>query len=170
MLETTGSGYARKVGKNVTTVQSGDPVLLSFYSCGACDQCAEKHPSYCHSFAMENYVGRKGHVNSAPAAGKDKDKEEEEIYSRFFGQSSFCRYSIVDKASVVNAKDLVRNEEEMRLFAPLGCGFQTGMGAIDNIAQVGENSVLVVSGMGSVGLAALMVYQVWTLDYQWLIV
>ena len=63
---------------------------------------------------MENYVGRKGHVNSAPAAGEDgKDrKEEQEIYSRFFGQSSFSRYSIVDKASVVNAKDLVRNEEE----------------------------------------------------------
>lgn len=140
-------------------MQSGDPVLLSFYSCGACDQCAEKHPSYCHSFAMENYVGRKGHVNSAPAAGEDgKDrKEEQEIYSRFFGQSSFSRYSIVDKASVVNAKDLVRNEEEMKLFAPLGCGFQTGMGAIDNTAQVGENSMLVVSGLGSVGLAALMV-------------
>lgn len=105
---------------------------------------------------MENYIGRKGHVNSAPATGKDK--KEEEIYSRFFGQSSFTRYSIVDKASVVNAKALVRNEEEMKLFAPLGCGFQTGMGAIDNTAQVGENSVLVILGLGSVGLAALMVF------------
>jgi Zn-dependent alcohol dehydrogenase len=110
-------------------------------------------------FGIENYIGRKGHVNSAPATGKDK---KEEIYSRFFGQSSFTRYSIVDKASVINAKALVRNEEEMKLFAPLGCGFQTGMGAIDNTAQVGENSVLVISGLGSVGLAALMVFLLFT--------
>ncbi|KAL4867889.1 hypothetical protein BDV12DRAFT_170492 [Aspergillus spectabilis] len=144
-----GSGYVRKIGKNVHSVEIGDPVLLSFYYCSACEQCEERHPSYCHEFAKENYVGRTGHVHSV-AEGK------EEIYSRFFGQSSFTRYSIVDKASVVNAKDLVKNEDEMRLFAPLGCGFQTGMGAIENVAQPGPGSVVVVLGLGSVGLAALM--------------
>lgn len=145
-----GSGYARKIGKNVTTVQVGDPVLLSFYSCGTCDQCKEEHPAYCHSFASENYIGRKGHVNFA-------EGEKEEIYSRFFGQSSFARYSIVDQASVVNAKDLIRDEEELKLFAPLGCGFQTGMGAVDNVVKPDSRDVVVVVGLGSVGLAALMV-------------
>ncbi|KAL3472175.1 chaperonin 10-like protein [Aspergillus californicus] len=144
-----GSGYARKIGKNVTAVQVGDPVLLSFYSCGTCDQCEEEHPAYCHSFASENYIGRKGHVNFAEGG-------KEEIYSRFFGQSSFARYSIVDQASVVNAKDLVNDEEELKLFAPLGCGFQTGMGAVDNIVKPDSRDVIVVVGLGSVGLAALM--------------
>ncbi|KAL4932013.1 NAD(P)-dependent alcohol dehydrogenase [Aspergillus undulatus] len=150
-----GSGYARKVGKNVTNVAVGDPVLLSFCSCGNCDQCEEKHPSYCHSFAKENYIGRKGHVTGT-GTGTGEEKKEEEIYSRFFGQSSFARYSVVDKSCIVNAKDLIRDEEELKLFAPLGCGFQTGMGAIENVAKPGEGSVVVVLGLGSVGLAALM--------------
>ncbi|KAL4998425.1 chaperonin 10-like protein [Aspergillus recurvatus] len=152
-----GSGYARKVGKNVTTVQEGDPVLLSFYSCGSCEQCGERHPSYCDSFAVENYAGRRGHVTTVTAASADgKEDGEEEVHSRFFGQSSFARYSIVDKSCIVNAKDLVRSEDELTLFAPLGCGFQTGMGAIENVAKPEENSVLVVLGLGSVGIAAVM--------------
>ncbi|KAL3459377.1 chaperonin 10-like protein [Aspergillus heterothallicus] len=173
-----GSGYVRKLGSNVTGLDIGDPVLLSFYSCGTCEQCEESHPAYCHEFARENYVGRKGAVTSAapqhpppentPSSQEGQQGHEhesqkqaqkkagEEIYSRFFGQSSFARYSIVDKACVVNAKDLVRNEEELRLFAPLGCGFQTGMGAIENIARPTEKDVVVVLGLGSVGLAALM--------------
>ncbi|KAL4757558.1 NAD(P)-dependent alcohol dehydrogenase [Aspergillus foveolatus] len=143
-----GSGYARRVGKNVTTVQEGDPVLLSFYSCGSCGQCQERHPAYCDSFAVENYVGRSGHVTTATSAnGKGEDGEQ--VHSRFFGQSSFARYSIVDKSCIVNAKDLIRSEDELTLFAPLGCGFQTGMGAIENVAKPDENSVLVVLGLGS---------------------
>jgi Zn-dependent alcohol dehydrogenase len=153
-----GSGYIRRIGENVTGLSEGDPVLLSFYSCGECEQCAERHPAYCHEFAGENYIGRRGAVTSAtPEEGEDSRKGREEIYSRFFGQSSFSRYSIVDKACVVNAKHLVNSEEELSLFAPLGCGFQTGMGAIENIARPTECDVVVVLGLGSVGLAALMV-------------
>ncbi|KAL4816664.1 chaperonin 10-like protein [Aspergillus spinulosporus] len=143
-----GSGYVRRVGKNVTTVQEGDPVLLSFYSCGSCGQCQERHPSYCDSFAVENYVGRRGHVTTATSADGEGDGGEQ-VYSRFFGQSSFARYSIVDKSCIVNAKDLIRSEDELALFAPLGCGFQTGMGAIENVTKPDENSVLVVLGLGS---------------------
>ncbi|KAL3490169.1 chaperonin 10-like protein [Aspergillus germanicus] len=156
-----GSGYVRKIGSNVTGLNEGDPVLLSFYSCGECEQCAERHPAYCHEFAGENYIGRRGAVTSAAAEeGEDYREGKKEIYSRFFGQSSFSRYSIVDKACVVNAKDLVRNEEELSLFAPLGCGFQTGMGAIENVAKPTECDVVVVLGLGSVGLAALMTAQI----------
>ncbi|KAJ0425072.1 chaperonin 10-like protein [Aspergillus carlsbadensis] len=163
-----GSGYARKIGANVTGLEVGDPVLLSFYSCGECEQCAEQHPAYCHEFAGENYVGRRGAVTSAAtpdtttsSTGSERsDGKEEDIYSRFFGQSSFSRYSIVDKACVVNAKHLVNSEDELSLFAPLGCGFQTGMGAIENVARPTECDVVVVLGLGSVGLAALMTAQI----------
>lgn len=145
-----GSGYAVKTGKNVTDIQAGDPVLLSFYACGACEQCRDKHPSYCDSFATENYIGRTGHVTCTGGEG-------EEVHARFFGQSSFARYSVVDRASVVNAKPLIKDESELSLFAPLGCGFQTGMGAIENVARPGLDDAVVVLGLGSVGVAALMV-------------
>ncbi|KAL4908429.1 hypothetical protein BDW74DRAFT_175111 [Aspergillus multicolor] len=159
-----GSGYARKVGKNVTSVSEGDPVLLSFYSCGKCEQCEDQHPSYCDAFARENYGGRKGHVTTtstssttnADPEGESESAGGEEVYSRFFGQSSFAQYSIVDEASIMNAKDLIQSDDELALFAPLGCGFQTGMGAIENVARPDKNSVLVVLGLGSVGIAALM--------------
>ncbi|KAL4953878.1 chaperonin 10-like protein [Aspergillus filifer] len=153
-----GSGYARKIGTNVRGIEIGDPVLLSFSSCGKCEQCEERHPSYCDTFAVENYVGRKGHVTSASSSTSTDTgaKASEAISSRFFGQSSFSRYSIVDSSCILNAKDLIKNEEELKLFAPLGCGFQTGMGAIENVARPESGSVVVVLGLGSVGLAALM--------------
>lgn len=79
------------------------------------------------------------------------------IWSQFFGQSSFAQYSTVHKSTIVNAKTLIRDPSELKLFAPLGCGFQTGMGAIRNIAQAGPDDVVMVSGLGAVGMGALMV-------------
>lgn len=81
----------------------------------------------------------------------------EHIWSHFFGQSSFAQYSVVRKSSVISVKDLIQDHSELKLFASLGCGLQTGMGAITNIAQAGPQDVVLISGLGAVGLAALMV-------------
>lgn len=79
------------------------------------------------------------------------------LWSQFFGQSSFAQYSAVHKSTVVNAKALIRDPSELKLFAPLGCGFQTGMGAVQNITQASPNDVVMISGLGAVGMGALMV-------------
>lgn len=79
------------------------------------------------------------------------------IWSQFFGQSSFARITVAKENSVFNAKDLIWNMDELKLLAPLGCGFQTGMGAVSNIASTGANDVVLVSGLGAVGMGALMV-------------
>jgi Zn-dependent alcohol dehydrogenase len=79
------------------------------------------------------------------------------VWSQFFGQSSFAQYSTANKSTIVNVKSLIRDLDELKLFAPLGCGFQTGMGAIQNIAQAGPNDVVLISGLGAVGMGALMV-------------
>ncbi|EAW12020.1 NAD(P)-dependent alcohol dehydrogenase [Aspergillus clavatus NRRL 1] len=142
-----GAGYVRSVGKNVTSVQIGDPVLLSFDSCRSCEQCVEGHPAYCHSFAVKNYVGQPGRVplRSGPTVAR-----------HFFGQSSFARTTVVSEATVVNAKDLIRSEDELKLFAPLGCSFQTGVGAITNICNASSSDSVMVMGVGGVGMAAIM--------------
>lgn len=85
------------------------------------------------------------------------NKDGTHVWSQFFGQSSFAQYSTVNKSTVVNAKTLIRDISELKLFAPLGCGFQTGMGAIRNIAQAGPNDVVMISGLGAVGMGAVMV-------------
>ncbi|KAJ5194893.1 Alcohol dehydrogenase superfamily zinc-type [Penicillium cinerascens] len=143
-----GAGIVRDVGKNVHAVAVGDPVLLSFHSCSSCEQCKDCHPAYCDEFGQENYVGRKRSMSLR--------KNGEIIWTRFFGQSSFAQYSIVSEASVVNAKELLHHDHELELFAPLGCGFQTGMGAIQNIAAAGIAETVMIIGMGAVGMGALM--------------
>lgn len=74
----------------------------------------------------------------------------------YFGQSSFASLTPVKQSSVVNVSVLVHNEEELKMYSPLGCGFQTGAGAVTNIAQAKTSDTVVVLGLGGVGLAALM--------------
>ncbi|KAJ5177806.1 Alcohol dehydrogenase superfamily zinc-type [Penicillium coprophilum] len=143
-----GAGIVRSVGKNVHTVEIGDPVLLSFYSCSSCQQCEASNPAYCKDFMRENYGGHQNRMSVRESG--------EELWARFFGQSSFAQYSIVSEASVINAKDLLERDEELQLFSPLGCGFQTGMGVIQNTTNAGPADAVLVLGLGAVGMGALM--------------
>lgn len=142
-----GSGYVRAVGKDVTKVALGDPVLLSFDYCKSCHMCEGDQPGFCEEFDDRNFVGSDSHFAT---------EKGEKTWGQFFGQSSFANWSVVKAASVLNAKDLVRNEEELKLFAPLGCGIQTGSGAIVNAAKAGPEDRVLVMGLGGVGLSAIM--------------
>lgn len=145
----TGAGIVRSIGKNVHAVKIGDPVLLSFSSCSSCQQCKNSHPAYCKDFAQENYSGHQKQMLVRESG--------EELWAKFFGQSSFAQYSIISEASVVNAKSLLDHDHELQLFSPLGCGFQTGMGAIQNITNAGQADTVLILGLGAVGMGALMV-------------
>jgi Zn-dependent alcohol dehydrogenase len=78
------------------------------------------------------------------------------IGGKFFGQSSFASLSVVKENSVLPAKNLVKGKEELQLFAPLGCGIQTGAGAVLNLAKPGPKDRVMILGLGGVGLSALM--------------
>ncbi|KAK4546329.1 hypothetical protein LTR36_002006 [Oleoguttula mirabilis] len=145
-----GSGYVKSVGSGVTVAQPGDPVLLSFAFCDKCEICRAGHHSNCNDFYELNFGGPYKTFGLASKSG------EPEISGAFFGQSSFANFSIVRQCSVVNAKDLVRSKEELQLFAPLGCGIQTGSGTVINSAQATEKDVIVIMGLGGVGLSAIM--------------
>ena len=82
---------------------------------------------------------------------------DENVAGQFFGQSSFASLSVVKEASVVNVKGLIKSEEELKLFAPMGCGFQTGAGTVVNLAKGTSRDSVAVLGLGGVGLAAVMV-------------
>lgn len=143
-----GSGYVREVGSGVTVAQVGDPVLLSFAFCKNCELCKAGRPAYCTQFAADNFGG--------PYNVFAHESEEANISAQFFGQSSFANLSVVRECSIVNAKDLVKDKEELQLFAPLGCGIQTGSGTVINAAQATEKDVVCVIGLGGVGLSAVM--------------
>lgn len=46
------------------------------------------------------------------------------IGGSFFGQSSFSKLARVQQTSIVNVSGVIRNLEELKLMAPLGCGIQ----------------------------------------------
>jgi len=152
----TGSGYVKAVGSKVTVAKPGDAVLLSFDFCGACATCKSGTPSLCYKFNRMNFEENQVFTFADSKAKEQNSEQTPEIGGRFFGQSSFANYSVVSQASVVNANDLVKNKEELQLFAPLGCGIQTGSGTVINVAKATEKDVLCIQGLGGVGLSAIM--------------
>ena len=145
-----GSAIVREVGEGVTVAKAGDPVLLSYAFCDKCQLCKDGHHSHCPDFTELNF-GDVCRCFGLKSKGGDTD-----IGGAFFGQSSFSSVSIVKECSVVNAKDLIKEKKDLQMFAPLGCGIQTGSGTVINAAKAGPNDVIVIMGLGGVGLAAVM--------------
>ena len=79
------------------------------------------------------------------------------IGGKFFGHLSFAKLSVVKDTTVLPVKDIIKDKEELKLFAPLGCGIQTGAGAILNLIKPGPEDRVMVCGLGGVGLSAVMV-------------
>lgn len=74
------------------------------------------------------------------------------VRSQFFGQSSFARLSVVQDFSVVKCPV----PDILPCYSPLGCGFQTGAGTVLKAANPTKSSRVVIFGLGSVGIAALL--------------
>src|SRR5712691_829227 len=142
-----GAGVVDQVGDAVTQVAPGDRVGMSFHSCGHCRSCLGGRPSYCYSFFEHNFA------SARPADGTSAlSREGETIHAHFFGQSSFATHSVANERNVVR----LQGSMPLEVAAPLGCGLQTGAGAVLNTLQVPAGASLAVFGAGAVGLAAVM--------------
>lgn len=145
-----GVGVVVGVGDRVTRARPGDRVLLTFTSCGRCFACRDGHPAYCDSHLPLNLLGGRRADGSATVRRGDT-----ELNAHFFGQSSFAREVLADERGVVVLPaDLP--DEALPALAPLGCGIQTGAGAVLTVLRPRAGSSLVVTGAGAVGLAAVM--------------
>ncbi|GAA6003279.1 hypothetical protein JCM10207_001840 [Rhodosporidiobolus poonsookiae] len=144
-----GSGKVLKVGSAVTRVKEGDSVLLSFNYCSQCGPCQEEHPAACEQFGACNF----GRVRSAAVGNKAgvKAQDGSEVYGAFFGQSAFANHALVVENSVVK----VPEGTDLVALSPLGCGMQTGSGAIFNLLNPEKDSSIAIFGMGAVGISAL---------------
>lgn len=142
-----GAGVVEAVGAAVTGVAPGDHVVLSFTSCGGCRDCRGGHPAYCATWLPLNLIGgrRADGTGTISRAGED-------LGGHFFGQSSFAERALVDERSLVK----VDPEVPLASIAPLGCGVQTGVGAVWNVLKPVTGSTVVVLGAGAVGLSAVM--------------
>jgi len=74
------------------------------------------------------------------------------VRSQYFGHSSFAKMSVVNEECVVKCP----YPDQLAIYSPLGCGFQTGAGTVMNVLKPEQDSSIAIFGMGSVGLTALM--------------
>jgi len=146
-----GAGVVEALGTAVSDLAVGDHVVLSFNHCGTCPACGKGRLPYCYNFSQYNMGG--GRPDGSKAF---TDAEGSPVGSHFFGQSSFASHSVVARTSVVK----VDPSYDLAMMGPLGCGIQTGAGAILNTLDVQPGSSVVITGAGALGLSAVMAAKV----------
>jgi len=146
-----GAGVVEAIGDDVTTVQVGDHVVMTYMSCGLCDTCESGHPAHCEHMGPLNFGG--GRMDGSSAV---TDAHGHLVHDHFFGQSTFAEYTIASERNVV----CVPKDVPLELVGPLGCGIQTGAGSVLNALKVHAGSSFVAFGTGAVGLSAIMAAKV----------
>ncbi|ATB29827.1 NAD(P)-dependent alcohol dehydrogenase [Melittangium boletus] len=146
-----GAGIVERVGRHVTGFVPGDPVVMSYASCGTCPNCQRGLNAYCPEIFPRNLSG--GRLDGS---SPHRDARGERIHGCFCAQSSFAEYALAPEDSLVK----LPRDVPVHLMGPLGCSMQTGAGAILNALRPEPGSSLVIFGLGSVGLSALMAARV----------
>lgn len=139
-----GCGVIEKVGPGVTEFCVGDKVGFSYGSCGKCPNCRKGRPYGCYEFA-NNFKGTMPDGTTRISLNGKK-------VSSFFGQAAFAEYAVINTNSVIAVPDGIN----LATVGPLGCGIQTGAGAVMNVLKPEPDSSIIVTGCGPVGMAAIM--------------
>src|SRR6516225_12133737 len=141
-----GAGVVAAIGSAVEHLAAGDHVVISFPWCGECEHCRDERRSYCRH-------GRKLKSGGVRADGSlTMRRDRMPVYGSFFQQSSFATHALTPARNAVK----VRRDAPLEFLGPLGCGLQTGVGAVLNVMQPEAGKSFAVFGTGSVGLAGLM--------------
>jgi S-(hydroxymethyl)glutathione dehydrogenase/alcohol dehydrogenase len=133
------SGYVEEVGKGVTSVKPGDPVVISLLiSCGKCYYCRKGLTHMCNASWP---------IDKEPRFSNKKGQR----LTQALKTSTFAEYTIVYESQVVK----IPADMPMDSAALLGCGVITGFGAVVNRAKVAPMSSCVIIGAGGVGLNSI---------------
>ena len=120
-----GAGVVAAVGSAVEHLAVGDHVVMSFPWCGECEHCREDRRCYCQR-------GRELKSGGARADGSTTMRRYgAPVYGSFFQQSSFATHALTPARNAVK----VRRDAPLEFLGPLGCGLQTGAGAVLNVMK-----------------------------------
>ncbi len=141
-----GVGVVEQVGPGVQSLKEGDHVILSFPSCGSCEQCQSGKPYACETSSelFFNGIYQAGGTRIKNDAGQD--------VGSLFGQGGFADHCIVSERCAVK----VDPEIELPPLCSLACGAQTGAGAVLNLMKPRPGDSIAVFGCGAVGMSAVM--------------
>ena len=141
-----GAGIVERTGGRVTKVKPGDHVVLTYDSCGACRACTGGDPAYCEQTGALNFRDARETEPGFFRKGNDR------IHGHFFGQSSFSNYAIARPQNTIP----VRRDAPLEILGVLGCGVQTGAGAMMNSLGAKAEERVAIFGVGPVGLSAVI--------------
>ncbi len=130
-----GAGVVTETGPDVTNLQAGDHVILSWKtSCGLCEMCQKGWPNLCYS-------------SPEPSRKPTLCSNGEEM-NRFINLGTFATHTVVpEEAAVQIDRDIPFAQASL-----IGCGVMTGVGAVINTARVEPGTSVAVFGCGGVGL------------------
>lgn len=140
-----GAGVVECVGDGVADFAPGDRVCMSFSYCGECYSCTTGRPYECENNWLLNFGGR-------CYDGTTRLSKDGVVISNFFNQASFATHAVTHRNNLVRVPD----DMDLRLTGPLGCGIQTGAGAVLNCLKPEPGSSIIVVGCGGVGMSAIM--------------
>ena len=146
-----GAGVIEAIGPEVKGLKVGDSVVLAYGACGHCKHCSSGHGAYCQDFYAHNFGGA-----DTDGSNAIEDLHGHPLHDHFFAQSSFATYALARENNAVKVSD----EAPLELLGPLGCGIQTGAGAVINSLKIHAGSSFAAYGAGAVGLSAVMAARV----------
>ncbi|MEM7132517.1 MAG: Zn-dependent alcohol dehydrogenase [Chloroflexota bacterium] len=139
-----GAGVVESVGPDVTYVQPGDYVLLSFStSCGECPLCEMGYVVLCTGIKA-----RPGYLLDDTCRLHNDAGEPIPQMSRI---GTMSQYAVVSERSLVK----IEKHYPLDKAVLVGCGVTTGVGASMNTAEVQPGDKVAVIGTGGVGLNAV---------------
>ncbi len=138
------AGVVEAVGPGVTTLAVGDHVVLTPCApCGHCPWCVRGEWSLCaNSDALL--------TASHPDGGTRLSRDGQVVY-RGMAVAAFAETVIIQETGAVKVPD----DLPLDLACLIGCGVQTGVGAVINTAGVCEGDTVLVMGLGGVGLSVV---------------
>ncbi len=140
-------GIVESIGEGVSTIKVGDHVIpLYIPECRNCKFCKSGKTNLC-SIVRET----QGRGVMPDGTSRFTHKESNKKIFHFMGTSTFSEYTVVLEISCA----VVRKDAPTNKVCLLGCGLTTGYGAALNTADVQENSLCAVFGLGAVGLSVI---------------
>ena len=136
------SGVVAEVGPGVTSLEPGDPVMISpVGSCGRCYWCVRGEHSIC--------VNAQAIVTHSFADGTTGLSRHGDVVYRGVGVGGFAEQALVLESAAVK----VELDVPLEVVSVIGCAVQTGVGAVLNTARVEEGATVLVAGLGGIGVA-----------------
>jgi NDMA-dependent alcohol dehydrogenase len=140
-----GAGVVTEVGPDVTKVEVGDHVVLSFMpACGRCPSCASGHTYHCDRGA-EMSEGRQVADGTYRHHANGQDLRIE------CSIGTFARHSVVHEDSCV----VIDRDMPLDLACLFACSVATGWGSVVHTAKVQPGESVAIVGVGGLGANAV---------------